>query len=217
MMRTFLRIKNRQARRLPAEFRDQDLRYPEELVATFVEKFTRPGGVVLDPFAGYGTTLVVAEAMGRVPYGLEHDPRRVRYARTQLRRPEAIVQGDARRLLDYSLPPFDLAISSPPFMERGDAESPLAGGDPADTSYAAYLQGLRQVYAQARQLLRPGARVVLEVSNLKGPQGVTTLAWDVAGALSEVLRFEGEVVIGWDSYAYGYDHSYCLVFGAPEA
>ena len=33
-MRTYLRLKNRQSHRLPAEFRDQDLRYPEELVAT---------------------------------------------------------------------------------------------------------------------------------------------------------------------------------------
>jgi hypothetical protein len=45
---------------------------------------------------------------------------------------------------------------------------------------------------------------------------VTPLAWDVARALSSVLRFEGETVIGWDNYRYGYDHSYCLVFSAPD-
>ncbi len=49
---------------------------------------------------------------------------------------------------------------------------------------------------------------------MKGPEGVTTLAWDVARELAAVLRFEGEVVIGWDKYGYGYDHSYCLVFAA---
>jgi hypothetical protein len=42
-MRTFLRLKNKHARRLPAEFRDQDVRYPDELVATFVQRLTRPG------------------------------------------------------------------------------------------------------------------------------------------------------------------------------
>ncbi|KPV51059.1 DNA methylase, partial [Kouleothrix aurantiaca] len=57
---------------------------------------------------------------------------------------------------------------------------------------------------------------VLEVSNLKGPGGTTMLSWDVARAVGEVLAFEGEVVIAWDHYAYGYDHSYCLVFRAPE-
>jgi hypothetical protein len=41
---------------------------------------------------------------------------------------------------------------------------------------------------------------------------VTPLAWDVAAAVSQVLRFEGEIVVCWDHYGYGYDHSYCLVF-----
>jgi hypothetical protein len=64
-------------------------------------------------------------------------------------------------------------------------------------------------------LLKPGARAVLEVSNLKNDDRITMLAWDVARAVSNVLVFEGEVVIGWDHYGYGYDHSYCLVFRKP--
>jgi hypothetical protein len=60
--------------------------------------------------------------------------------------------------------------------------------------------------------MKPDAHTVLEVANLKGARGVTTLAWDIARAVGEVLAFEGEVVIGWDSHPYGYDHSYCLVF-----
>jgi hypothetical protein len=40
-----------------------------------------------------------------------------------------------------------------------------------------------------------------------------TLAWDIARALSDVLRFNGEVVSTWqESYGFGYDHSYCLIF-----
>jgi hypothetical protein len=56
---------------------------------------------------------------------------------------------------------------------------------------------------------------------------VTTLAWDVADAVTESFYFEGEVVVGWEgkeqnerdggSYGYGYDHSYCLVFGTGES
>jgi len=29
-----------------------------------------------------------------------------------------------------------------------------------------------------------------------------------------VLHFEGEVVVCWDRYGYGYEHSYCLVYSA---
>lgn len=212
IMRTFLRLKNRQTRKLPAEFQDQDVRYPDELVAAFLRQWTQPGSIVFDPFAGYGTTLIVAEAMGREPYGIEFDPRRVAYIRTQLQRHSAIVHGDARRLLDYPVPAFDFSITSPPFTEQEDGDDAFTNYTARGGGYAAYLRDIRQIYEQISQLMKPNARVVLEVSNLKGAGGVTPLAWDVAQALSTVLRFEGEVVIGWDTYAYSYDHSYCLVF-----
>lgn len=45
--------------------------YPEELVALMLESFTDPGDTVLDPFLGSGTTLKVAEVMGREGIGVE--------------------------------------------------------------------------------------------------------------------------------------------------
>jgi len=86
-MRTFQRLKNQQHRKLPSEFQHEDLRYTEELVAIFLRQYTRPGATVLDPFAGYGTTLLAAEAMERVAYGIEFDARRARYIRSQLQHP----------------------------------------------------------------------------------------------------------------------------------
>ena len=56
---------------------------------------------------------------------------------------------------------------------------------------------------------------MIEVANLKRDGRVTTLAWDLARVVADVLVFEGEVVVGWDHYGYGYDHSYCLVFRRP--
>ena len=211
-MRTFLRLKNQQPRKLPAEFRDQDVRYADELAAAFLQRYTRAGDVVLDPFAGYGTTLIVAEAMGREAYGVEYEARRVRYIRSQLQWPDRIVHGDSRRLLDYPIPPCDLAMTSPPYMAREDSEDPLTNYSAPGAGYDAYLRDIQRIYAQVRQRMKPEARAVLEVSNLKEPAGVTTLAWDIARAVGAVLRFEGEVVIGWDRPSYGYDHSYCLVF-----
>src|SRR5690242_6141432 len=120
-MRSFIRMKNRQARKLPPEFRSQDVRYADELVSTFLQHYTKPGDVVLDPFAGYGTTLLVAEAMGRIPLGVELDEARAAYVRSLLRAPDALLHGDARHLADYALPPCDFSMTSPPFMEVDDA------------------------------------------------------------------------------------------------
>ncbi len=211
-MRTFLRLKHRSATRLPTEFRDQDLRYPPELVALFVQRYSHTGDLVFDPFAGYGTSLIVAEQLGRRAVGIELDERRVAYIRSQLRDPAAIIHGDTRHLGNYPTPLFDLSITSPPFTERGDTDDALANYTVPSHGYRAYLNDLRAIYAIIRSRMKPGAHAILEVANLKGPRGVTTLAWDIARTIGEVLHFEGEVVIGWDTYAYGYDHSYCLVF-----
>ena len=215
-MRTFLRLKNQHQRKLPAEFKHEDLRYPEELVAHFLRQYTRPGAMVFDPFAGYGTTLIVAEAMERVPCGVEIDARRASYIRSQLQRPAGLIHGDTRKLLSYRIPPIDFSITSPPYMAAAVLDDPLTNYRAAGAGYAAYLQQIELIYADIKQLLKPDARAVLEVSNLKDEHGVTTLAWDVARAVSNVLVFEGEVIIGWDHYGYGYDHSYCLVFRKPD-
>ncbi|WP_315028990.1 site-specific DNA-methyltransferase [Capnocytophaga leadbetteri] len=45
--------------------------FPEELPQWFIKLFTQEGDTVLDPFAGSGTTLFVAERMGRNAIGVE--------------------------------------------------------------------------------------------------------------------------------------------------
>jgi DNA modification methylase len=68
---------------------------PVELAEFFIKAGTRPGDLVLDPFAGSGTTLVAAEALGRRSLGIEIDPaaaavamKRLKAARRERRRSE---------------------------------------------------------------------------------------------------------------------------------
>lgn len=217
-MRTFIRLKNRPVGRLPDHLHPHDVRYADELVAQFLKEYTKPGDLVFDPFAGFGTTLIVAETMGRRALGIEFDKPRADYIRTRLREKTAIIHGDSRRLSQLSLPPVDFLMTSPPFMARGDAEDPLQSYAVPGNGYESYLEGIGAIAAQLPAILKPGAAAVFEVSNLKRPNGVTTLAWDMAAVLARHLTFEGETIVGWDHYGYGYDHSYCLVFrNAPAS
>jgi DNA modification methylase len=216
-MRSFIILPYQQSRTLPPVYQTHDVRFSETLVAAFLQEFTKPDDAVLDQFAGFGTTLVVAESMGRVAYGIEYAIGHVEYARTLLSEPERMIHGDALELPSYNLPAFDFSITSPPYMMRGDGENPLTAYSTPGSGYEAYLQGIQQVYAHVAALMKPNARVVIEASNLKGPGGVTTLAWDVAAAVGQVLRFDGEIVAGWIGHLeYGYDHTYCLVFSKQE-
>jgi hypothetical protein len=211
-VRSFIRLKNKPVGRLPDALHPHDVRYADELVATFLQEYTQPGDLVFDPFAGFGTTLIVAEALGRRPIGIEYDKARADYIRTRLREKAAIIHGDSRNLAACAIPPVDFLMTSPPFMGRGDAEDPLQSYSVPGQGYEAYLQGMGAIAGQLPSVLKPGARAVFEVSNLKRPEGVTTLAWDLGAVISRHLHLEGETIIGWDHYGYGYDHSYCLVF-----
>ena len=48
--------------------------FPEWLPEFFIELFTDPGDVVLDPFLGSGTTFRVASRLNRIPSGIEMNP-----------------------------------------------------------------------------------------------------------------------------------------------
>ncbi len=215
-MRTYLQLEQQNKEVLPEQFKQDDVRYADEFVSHFLLEFSSTHSVIFDPFAGFGTTLIVAESMDRQAYGLEYDSERCKYVQSLLENPNNLICGDARRLSDYQFPQFDLSITSPPFMNKFDhPENPLTSYSTKGNGYDSYLKDLQEIYRQMAVLMKPTSKALVEVSNLKVSGGVTPLAWDIAQVLSEVLSFDGEVVICWDKCGFGYDHSYCLIFSLP--
>lgn len=221
-METVITLENRQNWELPKEFSQDDVRYPSALVERFLTEFTQPGDVVLDPFAGYGTTLFAAEKMGRKGYGVELLPQRVEFIRKRIPDPARIFQASALDLASCPLPRVDFSITSPPYMTKNDhPEYPFAGYQITGQGYEDYLRDIQHIYQQLAQLLRPGGRAAIEVCNIQKEGVLTTLAWDIARSVGEVLPLEKEYVIFWkkpgarEGYGFGYDHSYCLLFRKP--
>lgn len=61
-----------------------DWQQSESGIAYLIDRFTMPGDVILDPFAGSGTTLVVAKAKQRIAKGAEIDKQHYDIAKTRL-------------------------------------------------------------------------------------------------------------------------------------
>lgn len=78
-----------EALRLPNGERFHKQQTPVALLLRILLSSTRPGDLVVDPFAGTGTTLVVAEQLGRPSLGVDIDPENARTILARLARPRA--------------------------------------------------------------------------------------------------------------------------------
>jgi DNA modification methylase len=81
---------------------------PVALVADAIRDCSRRGDIVLDPFIGSGTTILAAERVGRLGYGLEIDPL---YVDAAIRRWQNYTKGDA--ILKATGQTFDEVAEAP--------------------------------------------------------------------------------------------------------
>lgn len=240
-MRTHLSLPYEHPTPLPTGYAGE-VRTPPALVERLLERYTAPGDRVLDPFAGFGTTLAVAGRLDREAWGVEYEPRRVEHVRERVAEPDRVLAGDALALDDLDLPPADCVVTSPPFMARGMTTNPFENYA-GESDYERYLGDVATAFEGVRAVVADDARVLVDVVNIRHDGDVTRLAWDVGEAIAGVdgLHFDGELVVAWTgaseggadgdrqasreptedgdrdgTFGYGYDHSYVLTYSVTE-
>src|SRR5207245_2377564 len=114
----------------------------EQLLGRIIKVSSNPGDVVLDPFAGSGTTLVVAKKLGRRWLGFELSEN---YAYQVSSRLAAIAEGDPL------VGPADPVTSAPSTAEgkRLGGPSPLILAKPRNTKVEVD-RGILEAYLAAR-------------------------------------------------------------------
>jgi DNA modification methylase len=195
-----------------------DIHFTEALAASVIGYASEPGELVLDPFAGYGTAVAVAERMGRRAIGIELVPEHLEIARRRVGEGGKLILGDARELARLVDEPVDLVLTSPPYMPATDhPQNPLTGYATDDGNYAVYLGELGSIFGQVATLLRPGGRLVVNVGNVVAVDGsVTPLASDMATVIDEHVPLLGVTTLRWDKPPTGLDGDYLLWFARPE-
>ncbi|MBV1780906.1 site-specific DNA-methyltransferase [Paeniglutamicibacter sp. ABSL32-1] len=199
---------------------DEDVHMLPAIVDHVIERCSKPGDMVFDPFAGFGTTIERAVALGRKALGIELLPERVDYLRERV--PGArIVEGDARELLRIIRriePPqpeagIDLILTSPPYMTAENHEAdPLTAYEEDNGDYGRYLDELGLVAAQCARAVVPGGFVVWNLADIHHMGLTTHLIRDCARVLEQHLTYVGVTEIVWDRYPHDLVSDALLVF-----
>jgi DNA modification methylase len=185
-------------------------RFPQELADKVIDRFCPKGGSVLDPFVGFGTTLVAAQNQGRWGIGFEHDRERMEFARRRVEPPSQVIFDSVWNIADHNLPKFDLVLTSPPY-------SSFHG--PQQDSAEKYIADFERMFCSLAPLMKVESWLIVEISNVRGDRGVTPVAFLATIALMKHFRFWGEEIrcnTGGEIAGPGYDHSYLLLF-RPKA
>ena len=174
-------------------------KFPEDLIANFINFFTKEGMWVLDPFVGTGSTLVACDQTKRNGIGVELTKKWADIATN--RTEQYVIIGDCRDLKEYNLPQLDFSISSPPYWDmlshsRGGSNSTQkdrikAGFDASFSDndldlanivgYKEFMEELLQIYKNIFDLLRPGKYCAVIMQNtLKQKQQFHPVAWEFA-------------------------------------
>lgn len=182
------------------------LRFPNELAKFVIERFSKIDEWILDPFCGFGTTIRVANELGRHAIGFEKDNNRFQYAKQNCPPNCNIINDDVKNIDQYKLPIFDLLFTSPPYhtFRKWDKEG-------VDN----YFKDFLFIFNGFKKKLSLNAFIILDMSNVRYKKKVKLVAFKSAVLLSKMFQFKGELVrcnTGKQQAGPGYDHSYLLIF-----
>jgi DNA modification methylase len=193
--------------------------FPIALVTRLIEAFTNHNDrVVLDPFAGVGSSIVAAQRLGKNGIGIELSPEFVCKAQTRCSQKTLfsesqgsgnIYQGNALHLLDYvQANSVDFVVTSPPYWNiltekrtadykeirhYGDEEADLGKID----NYQEFLQKLEDVFNQVYQAMRPGAYCCVIVMDIRKKEKFYPFHSDIADFMQKIGFIYDDIII-WD-------------------
>jgi DNA modification methylase len=149
---------------------------PSYVIWNLIERYTKPGALVIDPFCGSGTTLDVAKDTGRRARGFDLSPYR----------PD-IEQADARKLPIES-GTVDLVFMDPPYGDHIDySDDPNCIGK-LSAYDRKYYQAMHRAIRESARTLAPGGTMGIYVCDyFEKKKGFAPVGFQLFAILAEAL------------------------------
>ena len=214
--------------------------YPVELCEKIIRTFSKPGGRVLDPFNGIGSTTVAAKNLHREAVGIDlsEDFCKTASERVGDAKGIRIVNGDSSAILNtLPLDYFDICVTSPPYwdilnMKRSADQKDSVNYSDKDTDigniqdYNEFIKSLTVLFSSVYQVLKKGAYCIVNVMDIRKKSSFYPFHSDLASALKSIGFIYDDLII-WDrqqdynnmrplGYPYKFRinkvHEYLLIF-----
>jgi len=187
-------------------------KYPESLVAEFIQFFTKKNAWVLDPFLGSGSTLIAAGELNRNGIGIELNNKYYKISKKRIEEKKFAkklvpLKGNSLHLKEVlkknSFPKrkFDFVITSPPYwnqLERNSMRQKVRSQNGLDTkyskskndignltSYEDFLEQQAQIFDQVYDVTKDKAYLVIVTNNIYYKSKLYPLAYDTAISLTK--------------------------------
>jgi DNA modification methylase len=185
-------------------------KFPEQLVAQFIDLYCPPGGAVLDPMCGTGSALVAAQGLHRRAYGCELSPFFAQLAQQRMHSLHLkdniewkVANVDARACASQGFPRVDYMVTSPPYwdmlnmkgaeyqarrkekgLQLNYSDNPNDLGNIAD--YQQFVDELVEIYCAVGLLVNQGGKATIIVKNIKKKGRNYPLAYDLANRMCQM-------------------------------
>jgi DNA modification methylase len=196
--------------------------FPQELVEKLIRLYLRdPGSVVLDPFMGIGSTMLASmnQGMKGVGFDLSKDFCKIAKSRIgkfqmpltskiQILTPD-IHNKDSRNISKIIQEnSVDLVVTSPPYWDilnqKRTADGKIIRNYSSDTEdlgnipdYEEFLADLKKVYTEVYKVMKPGARCIAVVMDIRKKDKFYPLHEDQSRIMREI-GFELDEYVIWD-------------------
>lgn len=194
--------------------------FPIALVSRLIQCFTKDDErMILDPFAGIGSTPIAAECLGKIGIGIEVSPEYVDKARNRPHKQEMfgtnrtgerhIYLADANNLLSIVQPnSVDLVITSPPYWDillqerTADYKQARHYGDSAADlgkirDYQEFLAALKKIFGLVYQALKPDKYCCVIIMDLREKDRYYPYHSDIAIFMQDIGFVFDDIII-WD-------------------